>query len=89
MADKSTTPIKIPIIVVATIPIKMPPLTFLTTNKVVNTNPIKAKITPALLKFANAGTIPPFATKLVSASPETMLAFSTVKFNRLAFLIPT
>src|SRR5690606_21944681 len=63
--DKSTIPIGIPRIVVATIPIKIAPRTFDTNKITVMINPNKAKRDPGLVKFTNAGTIPPPLTMLV------------------------
>ena len=55
-ADRSTTPMGMPIIVVAKILIKMAPFTFLITRTTVINRPIIARSTPALSKLTRAGT---------------------------------
>ena len=54
--ERSTTPMGMPIMVVAKILSKMAPFTFLITKTTVIRRPIKARSTPALLKFTKAGT---------------------------------
>ena len=55
----STTPIGIPKRVVATIPIRMAPRTFLTISTAVMTKPIKANNAGICVKLTKAGTMPP------------------------------
>ena len=93
MELKSTTPIKIPRTVVATIPIRIAPRTFFTTKMAVSTKPITANKIGALSKLANAGTIPPFIVTFVAFPPSTteleIADWSAEKDKNPAFLIPT
>ena len=69
------------------------PRTFKTTKIVIKNRPIKAKSTGALLKLANAGTMPPFIETLATLPFSTIalviVAPSALKLNKFAFLIPT
>ena len=87
IADKSTTPIGIPIIVVAAIPIIIAPLTFNINKTVIIASPITASKTPGVLKLTKAGTALLFATT-VPLSSAVYVPGSDVKLINPAFLTP-
>ena len=99
--DKSTTPIGIANKVVAIIPIKIAPRTFLITNNTVINNPINANNASLWVKFTNEGTTPPLeVTEKIPPLKASVVAWngwllivvivlaSVKKLNKFAFFNP-
>ena len=91
---RSTTPIKIPRIVVTAIERITPPRIPLTIKKIVIARPINARITAGVLKATKPGVAEALAViearPLSAPVPDTVyVPASTENFKKPAFLIPT